>query len=84
MPKSLADSFGSGSTKQALNKQNRSELGSQNVSPENSGQSEQQDPAAFLAAYGPDNPEPPQMKDSANSAREDRNALHAAEEYING
>ena len=76
MPKSLADSFGSGNTRPAAV--------SQDVSPENSGQSAQQDLTAFLDAYGPDNPEPPQMKDSVNRVREGHNALHAAEEYING
>lgn len=41
-----------------------------------------QDWNGYLKKYGPNNPEPPQYKDSANSNRQDDNPLHAVEEYI--
>lgn len=97
MPKSLADVFASGTTKQTPRKQNLSELAlmrdmlpaypsgesiSDVIPPEKSTLSQaKQDLNSFLATYGPGNPEPQQMKDSANT-RTGRNPLHTTEEYI--
>ena len=41
-----------------------------------------QDLASFLSSYGPDNPEPPEFRDSKKTKQKD--ALHADEEYIQG
>lgn len=43
-----------------------------------------QDWLALNSGYGPDNPEPPQLKDSTKSKRQELNALHAVEEYLQG
>jgi hypothetical protein len=42
------------------------------------------DLTSFLSEYGPGNPEPQHFKDSSKSSRDDLNALHAVEEYIEG
>lgn len=41
-----------------------------------------QDWNSYLSKYGPNNPEPPQLKDSAKLRSEADNPLHAVEEYI--
>ena len=45
---------------------------------------EKRDLTAFLSEYGPDNPEPRQMKDSAQPSRDSEAEQQSLQDYIKG